>query len=213
LKKIRLFLVDDHRLMVDMYVALLNSDPRFEVVGYALDGNNAIEEIRQHQPEVILMDITLPGKSGIEITKLVKEEWPDVRVLGVSMHCNTMLIKQLLTNGASGFVSKQSSFKELCRAILFVAEGKQYISEDIKDFITAQVINPESESKAIKLNDLTKREMEVVELLRDGLSSKQIAERMFISNRTVEVHRYNIFRKLNVNNVVSLIKVVNENQY
>lgn len=213
LKKIRLFLVDDHRMMVDMWTALLSSDPRFEVLGYTVDGNTAMELIRQHQPQVILLDITLPGKSGIELTKLIKEEWPGMRVLAVSMHNNTLLIKQILTYGASGFVSKTSGFEEMSQAILKVAEGQRFISEDIKELITAQTINPDFESPAAKLNDLTKREMEVVEMLREGLSSKQIAERLFISNRTVEVHRYNIFRKLKVSNVVSLIKLVNEQRY
>ena len=200
-------------MMIDMWSALLGSDPRFEVVGYALDGNSAIEKIRQQQPQVVLMDITLPGQSGIEITKVVKEEIPAVRVLAVSMHNNTMLIKQMLGIGASGYVSKTSGFEEMSQAILTVANGQRYISEDIKELITAQLINPETQSTAAKLNQLTKREMQIVEMLRDGLSSKEIAEKLSISNRTVEVHRYNIFRKLEVNNVVSLIKLVNENRY
>lgn len=206
-------MVDDHRMMVDMWTALLSSDPRFEVLGHTLDGNNAMERISECQPQIILMDITLPGRSGIELTKLIKEEWPGMRVLAVSMHNNTLLIKQMLTNGASGFVSKTSGFEEMSQAILTVAEGQRYISEDIKELITARMIHPDFESPAAKLNELTKREIEVVEMLRDGLSSKQIAERLFISNRTVEVHRYNIFRKLKVNNVVSLVKLVNEQRY
>lgn len=206
-------MVDDHRMMIDMWSALLGSDPRFEVVGYALDGNSVIEKIRQQQPQVVLMDITLPGQSGIEITKVVKEEIPAVQVLAVSMHNNTMLIKQMLNTGASGYVSKTSRFEEMSQAILSVANGQRYISDDIKELITAQLVNPETQSTAAKLNQLTKREMQIVEMLRDGLSSKEIAEKLLISNRTVEVHRYNIFRKLKVTNVVSLIKLVNENRY
>lgn len=213
MKKIRLFLIDDHRMMVDMWYALLSTDPRFEVTGFALDGITAIDKIRQQMPEVILMDITMPGRSGIELTKLVKEEWPEMRVLAVSMHNNIQLIKQIMRNGALGFVSKQSGFEEMSQAILAVAEGESYISEDIKELITAQAIQPDQDSPAARLNELTKREIEVVDLLREGLSSKQIAERLFISNRTVEVHRYNIFRKLNVSNIVSLIKFVSENKF
>ena len=213
LKKIRLFLVDDHRMMIDMWSALLGSDPRFEVVGYALDGSTAIEKIRKQQPQVVLMDITLPGQSGIEITKMVKEQMPGVRVLAVSMHNNTMLIKQMLNTGASGYVSKTSGFEEMSQAIITVANGQRFISDDIKELITAQLINPDTPSTAAKLNQLTKREMQIVEMLRDGLSSKEIAEKLLISYRTVEVHRYNIFRKLDVTNVVSLIKLVNENRY
>lgn len=196
-----------------MWNALLSSDPRFEVIGFTLDGSTALEKIRQQMPTVILMDITLPGRSGIELTKLVKEEWPEMRVLAVSMHNNIHLIKQILRNGASGFVSKTSGFEEMSQAILAVAGGQSYISEDIKELITVQTIQPDQNSPAARLNELTKREIQVVDLLREGLSSKQIAERLFISNRTVEVHRYNIFRKLNVSNVVSLIKFVSENKF
>lgn len=212
-KKIRLFFVDDHRMMIDMWSALLGGDPRFEVVGYALDGESAMEKIRQQQPQVVLMDITLPGQSGIEVTKQIREQMPTVRILAVSMHSNTLLIKQMLVSGANGYISKASSFEEMSNAIQTVANGQRYISDDIKDLITSQMINPELQSAASKINQLTKREIEIVDMLKEGLSSKEIAERLFISNRTVEVHRYNIFRKLGVTNVVSLIKLINENRY
>ncbi len=212
-KKIRLFFVDDHRMMIDMWSALLGSDARFEVVGYALDGESAIEKIKSSQPQVVLMDITLPGQSGIETTKQIRDQNPGIRVLAVSMHSNTLLIKQMLTNGANGYVSKTSSFEEMSNAIQTVANGQRYISDDIKELITTQMINPELQSAAAKINQLTKREMQIVDLLKEGLSSKEIAERLLISNRTVEVHRYNIFRKLEVTNIVSLIKLVNENRY
>lgn len=200
-------------MMIDMWSALLGSDPRFEVVGFALDGATALEKIRQQLPQVVLMDITLPGQSGIEVTKTIKEQMPGVRVLAVSMHNNTLLIKQMLTSGAIGYVSKTSGFDEMSQAILSVASGQRYISDDIKELITVQMINPEGQSPAAKLNQLTKREMEIIEMLRDGLSSKEIGDKLHISSRTVEVHRYNIFRKLEVTNVVSLIKLVNENRY
>jgi len=200
-------------MMIDMWSALLGSDARFEVVGYALDGESAIEKIKLAQPQVVLMDITLPGQSGIETTKQIRDQNPGIRVLAVSMHSNTLLIKQMLTNGANGYVSKTSSFEEMSNAIQTVANGQRYISDDIKELITAQMINPELQSAAAKINQLTKREMQIVDMLKEGLSSKEIAERLLISNRTVEVHRYNIFRKLDVTNIVSLIKLVNENRY
>ena len=171
LKRISLILVDDHRMMIDMWSALLGSDPRFEVIGYALDGATALQKIRELHPQVVLMDITLPGQSGIDITKTIKEEMPAVRVLAVSMHSNTLLIKQMLINGASGYVSKTSGFDEMSHAILSVANGQRYISEDIKELITTQMINPDAESATAKFNKLTKREMQVVEMLREGHSS------------------------------------------
>lgn len=213
MKKIRLFFVDDHRMMIDMWSTLLGSDPRFDVVGYALDGESALAQIRKLHPQVVLMDITLPGQSGIEVTKQIREELPDVQILAVSMHSNILLIKQMLLNGATGYVSKASSFEEMSNAIQNVANGKRHISTDIQELITAQLINPDLHAVASKINQLTKRELEIVDMLKEGHSSKEIAERLLISSRTVEVHRYNIFRKLGVNNVVTMIKLLNEHPY
>lgn len=211
--KIKIFLVDDHRMMVDMWGTLLNADPRFEVVGHGLDGESAFDGIKTALPHVVLMDITLPGMSGIELTKLIKEKMPTIKVLGVSMHTNILLIKQILINGASGYVSKTSSFEEMSQAIAAVQSGQRFICKDIKDYITNQVISEEEGDPGFKINQLTKRELEIVNLIKDGHSSKEIADKLFISKRTVEVHRYNIFRKLDVNNITSLIKVTNRSIY
>lgn len=206
-------MVDDHRMMIDMWGTLLNADPNFEVVGHAYDGESAFDGIKTAMPNVILMDITLPGISGIELTKTIKEKFPNVKVLGVSMHTNILLIKQLLLNGASGYVSKTSSFEEMSNAINQINSGSRYICKDVKDYITNQVINEQDADPAFKINQLTKRELEIVNMIKDGYSSKEIGDRLFISKRTVEVHRYNIFRKLDVNNITSLIKVTNRSIY
>jgi DNA-binding NarL/FixJ family response regulator len=213
MKRIKLFLVDDHKMMIDMWSALLNADANFEVAGSAMNAESAFELIKETLPQVIIMDITLPGMSGIELTKLVKEKFPSIKVLGVSMHTNILLIKQMLINGASGYVSKTSSFEEMSQAILAVQQGQRFICKDVKDYITNQVINEEEGDPAFKVNQLTRRELEIVNMIKDGYSSKEIAEKLFISKRTVEVHRYNIFRKLDVNNITSLIKVTNKNIY
>ncbi|MBM3922213.1 MAG: response regulator transcription factor [Sphingomonadales bacterium] len=213
MKKTKLFLVDDHKMMIDMWSALLNADANFEIVGSAMDAESAFELIKEVLPQVVIMDITLPGMSGIELTKLVKEKFPTIKVLGVSMHTNILLIKQMLINGASGYVSKTSSFEEMSQAILAVQNGQRFICKDVKDYITNQVISEEDGDPAFKINQLTKRELEIVNMIKEGHSSKEIAEKLFISKRTVEVHRYNIFRKLDVNNITSLIKVTNKNIY
>jgi len=213
MKKTKLFLVDDHKMMIDMWSALLNADANFEIVGSAMDAESAFELIKEALPQVVIMDITLPGMSGIELTKLVKEKFRTIKVLGVSMHTNILLIKQMLINGASGYVSKTSSFEEMSQAILAVQNGQRFICKDVKDYITNQVISEEDGDPAFKINQLTKRELEIVNMIKEGHSSKEIAEKLFISKRTVEVHRYNIFRKLDVNNITSLIKVTNKNIY
>ena len=210
MKKIKLFLVDDHRMIIDMWASLLSTNPKFEIAGTSLDGEKAFEEISFTLPNVVLMDITLPGMSGIELTKRIKEKLPAIKILGVSMHTNIMLIKQMLVSGASGYVSKTSSFDEMTMAITTIHEGNRYICRDIKDYITNQVISEQQSDPAYRINQLTKRELEIVNLIKEGHSSKEISEKLFISKRTVEVHRYNIFRKLEVNNITSLIKITNK---
>ena len=209
MKKIKLFLVDDHRMVIDMWASLLSTNPKFEIAGTALDGEKAFEEISNTLPNVVLMDITLPGMSGIELTKKIREKLPSIKILGVSMHTNIMLIKQMLISGASGYVSKTSSFDEMIQAITTIHEGSRYICRNIKDYITNQVISEQQSDPAYRINQLTKRELEIVTLIKEGHSSKEISEKLFISKRTVEVHRYNIFRKLEVNNITSLIKITN----
>ena len=210
IKKIKLYLVDDHRMVIDMWSSLLGADPKFEIVGSALNAETALEEIQAFMPHVVLLDITLPGVSGIELAKSLREKAPTVKILGVSMHTNIILIKQMLINGASGYVSKTSSFDEMRTAIISVNEGQRYICRDVKDYITNQVISEQQSDPAYRINQLTKRELEIVNMIKDGYSSREISDKLFISKRTVEVHRYNIFKKLDINNITSLIRVTNQ---
>ena len=209
-QKIKLFLVDDHRMVIDMWASMLAADPKFEIVGTSLDAEKALEEIKIKLPNVVLLDITLPGISGIDLAKSLREKVPTAKILGVSMHTNIILIKQMLMSGASGYVSKTSSFDEMKTAILSVNEGQRYICRDVKDYITNQVISEHQADPAYRINQLTKRELEIVNMIKDGHSSREISEKLFISKRTVEVHRYNIFKKLDVNNITSLIRVTNQ---
>ena len=209
-QKIKLFLVDDHRMVIDMWASMLAADPKFEIVGTSLDAEKALEEIKIKLPNVVLLDITLPGISGIELAKSLREKVPTAKLLGVSMHTNIILIKQMLMSGANGYVSKTSSFDEMKSAILAVNEGQRYICRDVKDYITNQVISEHQADPAYRINQLTKRELEIVNMIKDGHSSREISEKLFISKRTVEVHRYNIFKKLDVNNITSLIRVTNQ---
>lgn len=210
MKRIKVYLVDDHRMMLDMWNSLLSIDSRFSVVGISTDGRLALEEIKVKLPNVVLMDITMPGISGIDLTRTIKEKFPLTQVLAVSMHTNVLTIKQILSAGASGYMSKTSSFEEMVQAILAVNSGKHYIAEDIKNLIAEQMLGETDNSPVNRINSLTKRELEIISMIRDGLSSHDIALKLFISQRTVEVHRYNIFKKLNVSNVVSMMKVLNQ---
>ena len=140
MKRIKVYLVDDHRMMLDMWNSLLSIDNRFSVVGISTDGRLALEEIKVKLPNVVLMDISMPGISGIDLTRTIKEKFPLTQVLAVSMHTNVLTIKQILSAGASGYMSKTSSFDEMVQAILAVYEGKHYIAEDIKNLIAEQIL-------------------------------------------------------------------------
>ena len=203
-------MIDDHRMMLDMWGSLLGADDRFAVVGKSTDSNVVLEEIKIKLPNVVLMDITMPGISGIELTRKIKEKYPLIKVLGVSMHTNIITIKQILSAGALGYISKTSSFEEMVDAILSVHKGNHYIAKDIKQYISEQVLNFEKPDPINRINSLTRRELEIIGMVKDGLSSQQIADKLFLSQRTVEVHRYNIFKKLNVSNVVSMMKLLNQ---
>ena len=207
-QKIKLFLVDDHRMVIDMWASMLAADPKFEIVGTSLDAEKALEEIKIKLPNVVLLDITLPGISGIDLAKSLREKVPTAKILGVSMHTNIILIKQMLMSGASGYVSKTSSFDEMKTAILSVNEGQRYICRDIKDYITNQVISENQIDPAYRINQLTKRELEIVNMIKDGHSSREISEKLFISKRTVEVHRYNILKKLQLHNTAALVNLI-----
>lgn len=210
MKRIKIYLVDDHKMMLDMWNSLLGMDSRFTVVGICTDGLQALEEIKTKLPNVVLMDITMPGISGIELTKSIKEKFPLTQVLAVSMHTNVVTIRQIIAAGASGYMSKTSSFDEMVDAILSVYNGKHYIATDIKNLIADQLLNESEDTTMKRINSLTKRELEIISMIREGFSSHDIAQKLFISQRTVEVHRYNIFKKLNVSNVVSMMKVINQ---
>ena len=210
MKRIKVYLVDDHRMMLDMWNSLLSIDNRFSVVGISTDGRLALEEIKVKLPNVVLMDISMPGISGIDLTRTIKEKFPQTQVLAVSMHTNVLTIKQILSAGASGYMSKTSSFEEMVQALIEVYNGKHYIADDIKNLIAEQLLGEPANNPVNRINSLTKRELEIISMIREGLSSHDIALKLFISQRTVEVHRYNIFKKLNVSNVVSMMKVLNQ---
>lgn len=212
MKKIKLYLIDDHLMMLDMWGSLLNSDQRFSVIGKSTDGNKALEDIKEKMPNVVLVDIAMPGISGIDLTRIIDEKFPLIRILAVSMNTNVFTIKQILSAGADGYISKTSSYDEMVSAIITVNDGQQYIAQDVKNLIAEQVLGDSSNNPVNRINTLTKRELEIISMIKDGLSSQQISEKLFISQRTVEVHRYNIFKKLNVSNAISMMKMLNEEQ-
>ncbi|MEI6947185.1 response regulator transcription factor [Paraflavisolibacter sp. H34] len=207
MERIRVIIADDHALLREGWSFLLNNDPQFQVISVCGSGEEALEQAKAMRPDVVIMDINMPGMSGIDATRLMQQALPQVRVLGVSQHAKPAYAYKMMQEGAYGYLTKTSSKKELFHAIREVHEGRKYVCSEIKDLAFEQSL---SETKPPELSEvLTKRELEVVELLVTGQSSKEIAARLNVSDRTVEVHRFNILKKLNLKNTAALVNHVN----
>jgi DNA-binding NarL/FixJ family response regulator len=205
-KKISIIIFDDHNLVAEMWSDLINSDERFSVVGICNDtSEKSIESVKTKRPDVVIMDINIQPISGIEATKLVKKGSPGTKVIGVSMHNQPSFAKRMLKNGALGYVTKSSNKSEMFEAIQTVITGKVYVCKEIQENLSKQVFEDDETPDISKLSE---REVDVLKLIKDGLSSKEIADKLFLSSRTVEVHRSNILKKLNLKNTASLLKFI-----
>jgi two-component system invasion response regulator UvrY len=206
-EKITILITDDHVLIREIWAYILNKDQKFTVVAECSNAEEAIEKARMLRPDIVIMDINLPGMNGVEATKQIKKYSPGSKVLGVSMHSQPTYVRTMMKNGASGYVTKNSTREEMFQAILEIHAGNKYICAEIKNILSDQLINEEQVKTGI--NSLSKREIECIDYIRKGLSSKEIAFELCIAQKTVEVHRYNIFKKLDLKNVTSLVRLVN----
>ena len=207
MEKITILLVDDHKLVRESWAFILNSDPRFEVVGETSNGEEAVEIAKAKNPAIVLMDVNMTPINGFEATKLVRKYSPDSKVIGVSMHSMPTYAKRMIQAGAMGYVTKNSSKEELIEAIVEVNNGRQYICEEVKNIVVHQEMY--GPTGAPDLNLLSQREIDIIHLIKDGMSSKEIAVKLDISLKTVEVHRYNILKKLNLKNTAALVNFIN----
>lgn len=207
MEKISLLLIDDHKMIRESWSIILGADARFKIVGETSDVELAVQLAKTHLPDIVLMDINMAPVNGFEATKLLLRDLPDLRIVAISMHSMPAYARRMFQLGARGYVTKNSSKDELVAAILEVKAGNKYICEEIKNIVAQQELEEDSEHP--DLNLLSRREIDVVQLIKDGLSSKEIAKRLDISLKTVEVHRYNILRKLKLNNTASLVNFIN----
>lgn len=210
MEKIRLLITDDHTLVRESWVMILNADHRFNVVAQCSSGEEAIEQVKLHQPDVVIMDINLPGMTGIHATSEIRKNFPASKVLVVSLHTKPAYARKLMQSGAMGYVTKNSSQEEMIKAIIEVSENKRYICDEIKNIIAEETLTGEQTS--IGLHALSTRELDIINYLKKGLSSKEVAENIGVAVKTVEVHRYNILKKLKLPNVAALINYVNQSQ-
>jgi DNA-binding NarL/FixJ family response regulator len=204
-KKLRVLLVDDHALVRAGIRALLERGELVEVVGEAGDGHEALDLIEKLRPEVVLLDLAMPGASGFEVLKTTTEKFPEVHVIVLTVHEGEEYVFQALRAGAAGYLPKSAASSELRLAIEHVMGGKKYLSPTIEQKATFESGRSTSEGLA-PMSELTPRQLEVLTLIAEGHSTKDIARALNISVKTVETHRAQLMDRLNIHDVASLVR-------
>lgn len=203
--KIGVFLADDHTIVRKGIRSLLEADGGIEVVGEAEDGREAVEKVGKTLPDVVLMDIGMPGLNGLEATIQIKKTSPGVKVLILSMHSDEQYVHRVLQAGASGYLVKQAAEAELLVAIYAVSKGKKYLSPEISERILEQYLRQTPEDTSDDFSILTGREREVLQLVAEGKTNKEIAVLLEIAVKTVDAHRTHIMNKLQAGNTAELV--------
>ncbi|GAB1463176.1 response regulator [Pedobacter sp.] len=197
----KLLLVDDHAIVTDGLQALLHNEESLTIVDKLTSGNFALAYLKQNDVDMMITDYSMPDMDGLTLVKQAKALRPDLKILVLSMHDEAAMIKDMLNAGVDGYVLKKYAQQELLSAIHAVANGRQFWSDEVnRTLITAL------QTQDLQQNQVTDRELEVLKLLAQELTSKQIAEKLFISERTVETHRKNLMRKIGANNAIGLVR-------
>lgn len=202
----KILIADDHALIRDGLRELIAKQDGMVLVGEAENGLRAVRLAAQLQPDVVLMDIEMPDMNGVEATRQIRKDSPGVRVIALSMHAARAFIQQVLRAGASGYVLKESAFKDVVTAVRTVSEGRYYISPRITDVVLLDYIRHLDESPSPPASPLSDREREVLQLLTEGSSSREIAGKLFVSIATIDSHRKHIMEKLRIHSVAELTK-------
>lgn len=208
MKKISIIIVDDHKLIREMWRQLFLAKPDLEIIAESGNFDEAIGLIKLKHPDIVLLDINLADASGMDAVPLIRKFSPATRIIAVSMHNQLSFAKRMMSLGAKGYVTKNSSQEEMFAAIDQVLQGKTYVCSEIKNTLSDQVLS-DGEDKPGGIKDLSMREVEIIKYIKQGLLSKEIADELHISTKTVEVHRHNILKKLNLRNVAALINYIN----
>lgn len=211
MKKIKVVIVDDHKLVTDCISLFLMGADNIEVIGIAHSGQEALDLLKTVQPDVMLLDISMPNMSGIETTAAIKKNFSDIKILILSMHSDYNNISDAIDVGADGYVPKDVSSEELVEAIQTINDGKNYFHTTISEEIVRNYANKKKKSSGVMPN-LTKRELEVLQLFAEGYNNSEIAEKLFLSVRTIESHKNHILQKTNMKNSVELIKYAIKNK-
>ena len=211
-KKIGIFLVDDHQIVRDGIKALLHDAPEIVISGEASNGKELFERVSSSNTDIILMDISIPDISGIELTKQISETYPEIKVLILSMYTQEDFITNAIAAGAKGYLPKNTTRHELLNAITKIHEGNEYYSDTISKIILKNYISNVRKSKEPETEKnkeetvISSREKQILQMVIEGLSNQDIADKLFISIRTVESHKNHIMQKLGIKSMIELIK-------
>lgn len=201
---IKVFITDDHYMVVEGIRSILQLEKNIEWMGHAMTAASCMAFLQSQQPDVLLLDINLPDKSGIDLCKEIKAKYPDIQILGLSSFNQQSYIQKMMQNGASGYVLKNASIEEIVNAIEAAMNGEIFLSDQASITI--------DENKNAQVPVITRREKEVLMLIAKGLTNKEIADKLFISTTTVDTHRKNLLAKFQVKNTASLISLATQNE-
>lgn len=200
--EIKIVLADDHKILRDGLRNIIEKISNFKVIAEATDGRAAVKLCAELKPDVVVMDIAMPGLNGVEASRQILQENPDIKIIALSMHSNKQFITGMLKAGAYGYLLKDSDSEELITAIKTVARNQKYISQKISGIIINEFVSTLQEDEAV----LSSREKEILQLIAEGKSSKEIGEILFLSSKTVDAHRKNIMDKLDLHTIPELTK-------
>ncbi len=207
---IRVLLADDHQMFLEGITALLGNESDIELVGHAAHGGEVMATLLSTVPDVLVLDINMPGLDGLETLSMMAEKHPAVRVLVLSMHSELRFIEQAIENGATGYILKNADKNELLEAVRTVAKGEKYYSREVSNVLIEAMQNP-AKDRSYKQVDISQREQEVLSLFAQACTTPEIAKRLFISEHTVKSHRKNLLAKLDVKNSAALVRFAIEN--
>ncbi|MBK9336615.1 MAG: response regulator transcription factor [Lewinellaceae bacterium] len=203
---IRIFISDDHVMFAEGLESMLKGESDFEVCGRARNAADTLQQVLEMHPDVLLLDINLPDKSGLDVCKQLRAESPDVKILALSMHNDESYISAMLSLGAQGYVLKNTGRVELCAAIRALAEGRTYFSQEVTDTMMQSLMRERKGGTPKEPPKISRREREVLKLIMDERTTQEIAAQLFLSEKTVESHRAALLAKLGARNTAGLVK-------
>ncbi len=208
---IKILIADDHRILREGLRRVIEKDAGLKIIAEAVDGQSAVTLARELSPDVVIMDITMPGLNGIEATRRILSEAPNIKILALSMHSDEQFVVAMLKAGASGYFLKECAEEKLLHAIRAVVGGETYLCSKIASIVVEDYLHALSKRRATMAANLTASEREVLQLVSEGQTSKEIAARLHMSSKSVETHRRKIMDKLNLHSIAGLTKYAIQN--